>query len=119
MEYGNDFCIEDNALVHPNGEYAKVNFGGAPCYIIQGEFPPGRPVLQLVSENGEINIIVTVLISEELLPREVAVKAWGEHRDTFEALVKAGVVSDTGKTFEVGHVVVRIGSLLLGQRCSG
>lgn len=100
-----------------------VNFLGCDCEVVKHKYNNGRTALELVIAKddeerdlfkGEPMTMATVNIPmANLEADEVVIKDYSENEGVLEALVKAGVVKDTGKIIATGFVTCPVCKLLI------
>lgn len=82
-----------------------VEFGGSRCLVIKGEYTNHRPCIRLIDEaTGEPVAMVTINAPEHTLSQdEVIVKDYSENRGVLTVLVKAGILTPTGRLVATGY----------------
>lgn len=82
----------------------KVEFLGEKCRVDTGVYANGRLAIRLtIEETGEPMATATVNVPDCTLDEdEVLIKDWSENEGMVDALVKAGIVVDTGVTWPCG-----------------
>lgn len=90
-----------------------VKFFGEDCTVQVSEYSNGRTALQLLCSVGPMATATVNLPNEKLGKDCVFIKNYSENEGMLEALVKAGVVRDTGKRVRTGYVEVPMCELLI------
>jgi hypothetical protein len=91
-----------------------IRFLNEDCRLVRDTYKANDGVaLLLVCEDGSPMATATVCLPEyQLEVGEIVIKDYGENAGMLDALVKAGVVSDTGRTVQTGWVHSPICKLL-------
>jgi hypothetical protein len=93
----------------------QVTFLDYLCNVhINHTYANGRQVIELeIAETGEPMCKATVNMPEIHLEKdEVIIKNYSENEGIFEILIQAGIIADTGKKANNGHVECPIAKLL-------
>jgi hypothetical protein len=94
-----------------------VYFLGEKCFVDKLEYSNGRTALRLYTVTDgfkEPMGTATVNIPDAPLnDDEVFIKNYSENKGILKALIKAGIVEDTGRMFPVGHTFANICKLLI------
>jgi hypothetical protein len=99
-------------------EKTMVRVFDVECYLEFARYPNGRRAIRLVdSRDDEEYAVATVnVITASLPPGHVAIKDYSENVGILEALVEAGVVTDTGVKVSTGFVSVPVVALAEAYR---
>ena len=90
-------------------QLSRINFLGWDCEIHISRQENGQPAIRLVTPQGEPVATATVRIPEaELADDEVLIKDYSENSGILEALIRAGVVEDTGRFVRSGYAVLPV-----------
>ena len=99
-----------------------VEFAGYECVAYETTYPGeagGSTAIYLVDAvDGEPVATATVNVegvSETLPPSEALIKDYSENEGMMEALIRAGLVQDTGRRVPTGYVTVPVARLLYGR----
>lgn len=92
-----------------------VSFLGYTCRADFGRYPNGRPALVLKDAvTGELVAKASVNVPDYEVPAgHVLVKDWNENHGVLGALVRGGIVEDTGRTVPCGWVDAHLCRLLV------
>jgi len=92
-----------------------INFLAEDCILSFGVYGNGRPAIQLiVKSTGEPMATATVnLPQEELLSGQVIIKNYSENEGVYEAMVKAGVISESFRESNTGPSGCKVCQLLI------
>jgi hypothetical protein len=82
-----------------------VEFSGSRCLVIKGEYGNKRQSIRLIDEaTGEPVAMVTINAPDhDLSHDEVIVKDYSENRGVLTVLVKAGILTPTGRLVATGY----------------
>jgi hypothetical protein len=88
----------------------KVKFKHWDCKINIREYNNGRKALQLVdAKTAEPIATATVNVPDAILEdNEILIKDYSENTGMLNALVEAGIVTDTGKRIQSGFVNIPV-----------
>ena len=102
-----------------------VEFAGYECVAYETTYPSeagGATAIYLVdTADGEPVATATVNVegvSENLPPSEVLIKDYSENEGMLGALIRAGLIEDTGRRVPTGYVTVPVAHLLYGDQKS-
>jgi len=90
-----------------------VWFAGENCTIQWGKYPNGRVAIQLMCADGPMARATVNIPEYEPDFDEVLIKDYSENEGMLDALVKAGIVKDTGKRAFSGYVTIPVCKLLV------
>ena len=92
-----------------------VQFKHWNCNMVFAKYSNGRTAIKLMDpETGEPIAVATVNIPEcPLTGNEIIIKDYSENEGMLSALVNAGVIEDTGKTFPSGFITANICKLII------
>lgn len=91
----------------------RVEFQGVVCTLYLQRYENRRLCIRLIDSDDTPYACATVNVPEAELARdEVLVKNWSENRGILAALLKAGVVKDTGRTVTTGHAKANVVRLM-------
>lgn len=93
----------------------KIHFLNEDCTLAKGRYAATNGVsLQLMCEDGSLMAVATICLSGVTLEEgEVIVKDYSENSGMLDALVKAGVVVDTGRRVASGFINAPVCKLLI------
>ena len=94
-----------------------VNFLGEVCKVdLSQRYSNGRTAIELICEDGDPMCVASVNVPALALAKdEVIIKNYSENEGVLEALIHAGIVSDTGETVKMGFVECPIVKLLIHE----
>lgn len=94
-----------------------VEFAGYECVAYETTYPAGGATaiyLEDVADGAHVATATVNVegISENLPTSEVLIKNYSEHEGMMDALIRAGLVEDTGLRVPTGYVTVPVARLL-------
>ena len=92
----------------------KVMFAGEECTIKWYRYTHGGSIaMQLWCSEGPMCRATVNIPNLRLAPDEVVIKDYSENHGVQEALIKAGIIEDTGETACCGYAICSICKLLV------
>lgn len=89
-----------------------VHFKDYTCRLVKHIYAgTGRIALELVDDEGPVARATVNMPEVKLAPDEILIKDYSENEGMLDALVNAGVVTDTGRREACGYVSVAVGKL--------
>lgn len=85
-----------------------VKFGPFTAQIDYREYENGRLAISLVDDEGLVATATVNIPEVRLGSREVLIKDWSENAGMLAALIKAGIVRDTGRRISSEFVVAPV-----------
>ena len=87
----------------------SVEINGVICTLYLQRYENRRLCIRLIDEEEYPYACATVNVpAADLKDDEVLIKNWSENRGVLEALLKAGVVEDTGQTVRTGNAEANV-----------
>ena len=108
--------METDSLNRPNNSLPIVRLHDIDCRILMQRYELGNRIrLQLIAIDDEVPYAcATVNVpGVELAADEILIKDWSENEGVLAALVKAGVIADTGRTVPTGRTEANVAKLLI------
>ena len=90
----------------------KVKFNNSLCDVEFHHYPHNNQTAILLTENGLPVAKATICVDVEIGPDEVVIKDYSENEGMLEALVNAGIVTQTNKIVQSGFVNAPVAKLI-------
>lgn len=93
----------------------RLYFGDWLCEVVFGKYSNNMPSISLFDvEDGSPVCVATVNLPEiNVQEGHTLIKNYSENNGVLEALVKAGIVEDTGRVFPAGHVEANLVKIII------
>ena len=108
--------METSSLAESNDALPIVRLHDVYCRILMQRYELGNRIrLQLIAIDDKLPYAcATVNVpGVELAADEILIKDWSENQGVLAALIRAGVIEDTGRTVPAGRTEANVAKLLI------
>ena len=94
-------------------DVSPMKFARGKATLVAGMYANDRIALKMYQKGEPLCVPSVNLPNTPLGENEIFIKNWSENEGVLEALVKAGIVEDTGQTVPTGFVEANVCRLLI------